>query len=113
MDGSLITVANSTIRAVKNMSSTWSQVDARIALAPSADARAALDVMRAVGAKLREDWPQRVTESPEVLGVDELSGGGVTVRMLVRTPPLERWEVQRELLLRLHEAFRQGGVEMK
>ncbi len=112
VEGSLITIPNSTLRMVSNLSNTWSQVDLRIPVSYDADIRRTLEVIEQEARKLLADWPDKVAEPPEVLGLDQLGESSLVVRMMVRTFPLMQFPVRRELLLRIKERFDKEGIEI-
>lgn len=112
VEGSLITIPNSTLRMVSNLSNTWSQVDLRIPVSYDADIRRTLEVIEQEARKLLVDWPDKVAEPPEVLGLDQLGESSLVVRMMVRTFPLMQFPVRRELLLRIKERFDKEGIEI-
>jgi small conductance mechanosensitive channel len=53
-----------------------------------------------------------VLDEPEVWGVEEIGIGGIIVRLVVKTVPLEQWAVARELRVRLKVAFDEAGIAM-
>jgi small-conductance mechanosensitive channel len=112
VEGSLITIPNSTLRMVSNLSNTWSQVDLKIPVSYNADIRRTLEVVEQEAQKLLADWPDKVAEPPEVLGLDQLGESSLVVRMMVRTFPLMQFPVRRELLLRIKERFDREGIEI-
>jgi len=112
MSGSLITVPNSTIRVVRNLSNVWSQVDAVIPVSYDTDVRKALGVIEATARKMRQEMPDVVTDEPQVLGLDGFGQYAVNLRLLLRTAPQQQFPVRRELLLRLREAFLKEGIEI-
>ncbi|MCE7869521.1 mechanosensitive ion channel family protein [bacterium CPR1] len=112
VEGSLITIPNSTLRMVSNLSNTWSQVDLQIPVSYNADIRRTLEVVEQEAQKLLADWPDKVAEPPEVLGLDQLGESSLVVRMMVRTFPLMQFPVRRELLLRIKERFDREGIEI-
>lgn len=112
MSGSLITVPNSTIRVVRNLSNVWSQVDATIPVAYDTDVRAALKVIEDTARQMRAEMPDVVTDEPQVLGLDDFGEYAIRLRLLLRTAPQQQFPVRRELLLRLREAFQREGIEI-
>jgi len=112
LGGSLITIPNSQIRTVQNLSNLWSQVDLIVPVALDADLRAALATLEETANQLRQDWPDRVLEEAQVLGVESVGAYCVELRMLLRTAPQMQFAVRRELLLRIIEAFRQQKIEI-
>ncbi|MEQ8172199.1 MAG: mechanosensitive ion channel family protein, partial [Candidatus Eremiobacterota bacterium] len=110
MGGSLITVPNSSIRAVENFSSTWSQIDLIVGVAYDTDLKHAMDIMVATGKKLKEDHPDKILDEPVMLGVNELAESSVKLRMLLKTAPSEQWQMKRELFLRIKNEFYSKGI---
>jgi moderate conductance mechanosensitive channel len=111
-DGKLITVPNSSITAVENLTRSWSRVDFSIEVAYEADLKKALAVLQQVAQELYQDpaWQPKIPEPPEVLGVDNLSHTGMLLRVWIKTVPLEQWRVGREFRYRVRLAFEDQGV---
>lgn len=112
MSGSLITVPNSTIRVVRNLSNVWSQVDTTIPVSYDTDVRRALEVIEATAHGMRAEMPDIVTDEPQILGLDNFGDYAINLRLLLRTAPQQQFPVRRELLLRLREAFLKEGIEI-
>ena len=72
------------------------------------------EVLREVAHSLREDedFAKVIIEEPEVTGVEMLAADSVTLRVMVKTAPLEQWKVARELRHRLKDAFDAEGIEI-
>lgn len=106
-EGRLITIPNSTINKVENLTRTWSRVDFDIEIDYGADVDRVLEVIQFVGHQLYEDreWSDRIIEPPEVLGVDHLSHTGILIRVWIKTKPLQQWAVGREFRRRLHRVL--------
>lgn len=51
-------------------------------------------------------------EDPEMLGVDGFGESAVAIKMCVKTHPLKRWQVKRELLRRIKHKFDELGIEI-
>jgi len=74
-----------------------------------------LAVMREVGQALRRDpaWVAKLAGDIEVLGVERLADSAVILRSRIRVaPPIEQWNVRRELLKRLKNAYDERGIEI-
>jgi len=112
MEGCLITIPNSSIRAIENFSSTWSQIDCIVGVAYDTDLKEAMGVMVEVGKKLKEDYPEKILDEPVMLGVNELADSSVKLRMLLKTAPSEQWQLKRELFLRIKNKFDEKGIEI-
>jgi small conductance mechanosensitive channel len=53
-----------------------------------------------------------IIEEPEVTGIEVLSPDGITVRVLVKTAPLQQWAVARTLRQRIKSRFDHEGIEV-
>ncbi|MGF1537223.1 MAG: mechanosensitive ion channel family protein [Elainellaceae cyanobacterium] len=113
-EGRLITVPNGSITVVQNLTKEWSRVDLTVDVAYAADIDQALEVITAVAQELQHapHWRTLILESPEVLGVDQLSHAGATVRLWIKTVPLKQWDVAREYRRRLKIAFDNAGIDI-
>ncbi len=111
-EGRLITIPNSQITIVQNLSKHWSRVDLKIYVAWDTDLNQALDAIAKVGLEMNHErvWHQKFLEPPEILGVDELNHTGMMIRVWIKTQPLEQWNVAREYRRRLKLAFAQQGI---
>lgn len=112
--GRLITIPNSEIKTVANLSSQWSRAEIDIPVAYQADIDRALELIGRVAEEMdrESDWQDQIIESPEVLGVDNFSDRGSVVRIWIKTEPLKQWAVAREFRLRLQKAFEQHDIPL-
>jgi len=113
-EGRLITIPNSAISIVQNLSKDWSRVDLKLHVAYDADLHQALSVIEQVGLEMSREsvWRKKILEPPEVLGVDELQHSGVMIRVWIKTQPLEQWKVAREYRRRLKFALDGKGISI-
>jgi moderate conductance mechanosensitive channel len=111
-EGRLITIPNSSITVVENLSKDWSRVDLGITIAYDANIDRAITVVKEVGEAMTSDpaWKGKIPEPPDVLGVDEISNDGITLRVWIKTLPLQQWNVAREFRRRLKRALDEEGI---
>lgn len=111
-DGSLITVPNSSIAIVQNLSKEWSRVDLTIDVAYEADIDRALTVIQQVATEMSRDrqWRDLILDPPTVLGIDKMDNAGIMVRVWIKTQPLKQWEVSREFRRRLKLALDKAEI---
>jgi small conductance mechanosensitive channel len=110
--GTVWHIRNGEIVRIGNKSQGWARAVLDIAVAWDSDVSHVRDVMKAAADELaaEEDWADKITEPPEVWGVEELGSSGLVVRLAVKTAPLEQWKVARELRERVKEAFDREGI---
>ena len=113
-EGRLITIPNSEIKIIANLSSNWSRADLSIPVAYHADVDKALALINNVAQEMTRDghWREQILDKPEVLGVDDFGSRGVTIRVWIKTQPLKQWEVAREFRRRLKGALDDAGISI-
>lgn len=113
-EGQLITIPNSNISDVSNLTRLWSRVDFSILVAYENDPLQVLDVLRQVARQLYKEpgWSDRILNPPEVLGIDEISANGMLMRVWIKTAPMEQWRVGREFRLRVRQAFESHQLQI-
>ncbi len=111
-EGRLITIPNSAIAQVENLTRSWSRVDFSIEVAYNTNVDNVLGIIHSVGHDLYHDpaWHDRILEMPDVLGVDHLAHTGILIRVWIKTQPLQQWLVGREFRRRVHIALHQHSI---
>ncbi|MFN3336134.1 MAG: mechanosensitive ion channel family protein [Thermomicrobium sp.] len=112
LDGAYVVIPNGEIRIVQNLSRDWARAVIDVALTPEEDVDRVVAVLQALLAELPSD-PELgplVLEPGEVFGVEAIGPQQATVRLAVKTRPLEQWRVARELRRRILVALREAGV---
>jgi small conductance mechanosensitive channel len=113
-EGKLITIPNSAVTIVENLSKDWSRVDLTIKVAYGTDPDRALKVLRELAHAMYRDryWRTQLIEPPEVLGIDGIEHSGMLIRIWIKTKPLQQWIVAREFRRRLKLAMKKEGIEI-
>jgi small conductance mechanosensitive channel len=113
-DGNLITLPNSSIVEVENLSRDWARSDFRIEVAYDTDVDLALAIVRDTAEHLAKDpkWQPSILDTTEFLGVDHLSHNGIVIRIWLKTAPIKQWVVAMELRRRLKKTFDQHGIQI-
>jgi small conductance mechanosensitive channel len=112
LDGAYVVIPNGEIRIVQNLSRDWARAVIDVAVTPEEDVDRVVAVLRDLLAGLPNDpvLGPLVLEPGEVLGVEAIAPQQATVRLVVKTRPLEQWRVARELRRRILLALREAGV---
>ena len=112
--GEMITIPNSKINEVKNLTRGWSRVNFSIDVAYQTDPDQALGLMREVAQELYNDseWHDKIVSEPAVLGIDSVSHSGMTLTTWIQTAPAQHWAVGREFRLRVRRALAEKGIEI-
>jgi moderate conductance mechanosensitive channel len=109
--GVLWYVRNGEINRVGNKSQGWALVIVDVPVGfVSVDQ--ATQVLREAAAALADDPDLRddIIGDPEVLGVEQITADGATVRTTVKTASAAQWRIGRELRHRLTDALERAGI---
>lgn len=114
LDGTVWYVPNGEIVRVGNKSQNWSRAVVDVGVGYGEDLARVQQVLREIAHDLWEDEDFRhvIIEEPEVTGVEMLSPDSVTLRVLIKTAPLEQWAVARALRQRIKTRFDHEGIEI-
>lgn len=114
LDGMVWYVPNGEILRVGNASQNWARALIDVGVAYGEDIARVQQVLREVAHTLVVDpeWSSVMLEEPVVTGVEALAADAVTVRVMIKTKPLEQWVVARELRERIKARFDDEGIEI-
>ncbi|UAJ73118.1 mechanosensitive ion channel family protein [Synechocystis sp. PCC 7339] len=112
--GELVTIPNSAITQVKNLTRSWSRANLSVNVAYDTDPAKAINVLRQVGEDLYNDpeWHDKMLAVPDVLGIDSLTHEGMTITIWIQTAPAQQWSVGRELRFRVRQALTENNIEI-
>lgn len=112
-EGAVQVFPNGTIHALANLSKQFAYaiVDVRVAYGENLDR--VMETMREVGASMAQDpaWRALLLAPLDVLGVQSLAHGYATIRVTLKTLPLNQGGVASELRRRFLEAFVALGIK--
>ncbi|MDE9366285.1 mechanosensitive ion channel family protein [Luteipulveratus sp. YIM 133132] len=105
-------IRNGEIVRIGNRSQGWSTALVDIPVAYDQPVEKVLSVLREVVATLdhEQPWEDRLLDTPEVAGVESVTGGVMTVRIMARCAPNENFSVSRELRERSKVALDEAGI---
>lgn len=115
VSGTVWHVPNGEVSRVGNYSQLWSRALLDVEVAYETDLRFAEGVIQRVANEMWDDpeWGgDELMEAPEVWGIQSLGASGIAIRLVVKTEPSVQWKVERELRLRIKEAFDEAGIEI-
>ena len=112
-DGAVQVFPNGTITTLANLSKhyAYAVVDVRVAYSENIDR--VIGTIREVGASMAADerWASLALAPIEVLGVESLADGAMTIRTKLKTLPLNQGKVANELRRRMIGAFLARGIK--
>ena len=115
-DGEIWYVRNGSISRVGNKSQGWSRAVVDIPVHYGEDVGRVHEVLTVTVESMYEDeeWRPRFLDEqpPQVMGIENLDGGAVVIRVQARTAPQKNYEVARELRARIKAALDSAGIEV-
>lgn len=114
VDGTVWYVRNGEIIRVGNMSQNWARTVLDIGVGYHEDLSRVKRVLIDVAHDLwvDEDFKGMIIEEPEVWGVQSLDPDQVTVRVTLKTAPMEQWGIAREMRERIKARFDYEHIEI-
>jgi small conductance mechanosensitive channel len=114
VEGAVHFIPHGQITLVSNMTHGWSQALFDLQVHAGEPVERVREVFMEVARELRADatfGPMTLTDA-EMLGIDTLGEATYSVKFAIRTLPLKRWEVRREVLRRLRERFQKLQIKV-
>ena len=105
---------NGSVTTLANLTKQWSAYVFDIGVAYKEDTDRVVQILKQVGAELRADeyFGPLMVDDVEVFGVDAFADSAVMIKGRLRTQPIKQWEVGRQFLRRVKQAFDREGVEI-
>ena len=112
--GRLITIPNSQIGMVHNLTKNWARVEVIVEVALDTDPSLAIQVMREVAETMQqeEEWQGTILDPANLLGVTHLDHQGIQITLWIKSKPMQQWVLEREYLRRLKLAFDARGIQL-
>jgi small-conductance mechanosensitive channel len=114
LSGTVHVFPNGEVKNLANLTRGWSAYVFDIGIAYKEDVDKVMELMRQVGADLRQDphFGPLMIDDVEVFGVDDFADSAVIIKGRLRTRPIKQWDVGREYRRRLKYAFDEAGIEI-
>ena len=112
--GAMVTVPNSLVGQVANLSRDWSQAFVDVTVPAVEMVGRALATLEKIAGDFRNDadWSAALIDGPRVLGVEALSLDGTVIRLQARTILNRKDDVARELRRRIKLGFEQAKIPL-
>jgi small-conductance mechanosensitive channel len=112
--GAMVTVPNSLVGQVANLSRDWSQAFVDVTVPAVELVGRALATLERIAGDFRNDadWSAALIDGPRVLGIEALSLDGTVIRLQARTILNRKDDVARELRRRIKLGFEQAKIPL-
>jgi small conductance mechanosensitive channel len=114
LEGTVHIFPNGEIKQVANMTKGFSYYVIDVGVAYKENVDEVMGVLKSIGEELARDPAiGPLTLAPlEILGVDDFGDSRITIKIRIKTLPLQQWTVGRELRRRIKNTFDQRGIEI-
>ncbi|MDQ1351668.1 MAG: Mechanosensitive ion channel [Acidobacteriota bacterium] len=114
LDGTLNIIPNGAIANVANKTYQWSRAVVKVKVSYKQQPEKVLAVLKEVSREMAVDsaWKDILIEEPIPQGIMSFDESAVEFRVLAKTIPGEQWAVERELHIRIKNAFDREGIEI-
>jgi moderate conductance mechanosensitive channel len=112
VNGTVWYVRNGEILRVGNQSQNWARTVLDVTFPYREDVARVRRVLAEVARDLwrDDDFGSVIIEEPEVWGVENVTADEITMRVTLKTAPLEQWRVAREMRARIKARFDAEGI---
>lgn len=111
LSGALHLIPNSQVGKITNLTRDFSSCDLQIGVAAKHPIDEVLKVIAGVLKTVQKEKKDEILKDPEILGVQEIAGSKLTVRILIKTKPKKQFDVERRFLYLLKKAFEEKGFD--
>jgi small-conductance mechanosensitive channel len=112
VNGTVWYVRNGEILRVGNQSQNWARTVLDVTFPYREDVTRVRRVLQEVADDLwhDDDYDHVIIEQPEVWGIEAVTADAITMRVTLKTAPLEQWRVAREMRARIKSRFDAEGI---
>lgn len=112
-NGQIWYIRNGEITRVGNQSQGWSTATVDLPVDTTESSTRVIEILNAVVAEIHADpeWATVLLDAPEVIGVQAVEAGRMTIRVVAKTQPNQQGGVQRAILDRGLQALKDAGVK--
>lgn len=114
LDGTLNIIPNGNIANVSNKTYQWSRAVVKVGVSYEQRPENVLAVLKEVSREMMVDpaWKDILIEEPAPQGIISFGESAVDFRVLAKTRPGDQWAVERELHIRIKNAFDRCGIDI-
>ena len=116
VDGEIWYVRNGSIERVGNQSQGWSRAVVDVPVHYGTDVGRVHELLTVMSEEFYQDEKWRPSfldeQPPQVMGIENLDGGAVVIRVQARTAPQKNVEIARELRRRIKSTLDEAGIEV-
>jgi small conductance mechanosensitive channel len=111
-DGEVHVIPNGSIQTVTALSRDWRRALVDIEVSAKEELGRVFGVLATVNEAVSQSMSRLVIDKPAIIGIERMTGTGVTIRLAARTLPDKQAEVAHEWRMRIKETFDREGIRL-
>jgi small conductance mechanosensitive channel len=111
-DGEIHVVPNGSVQTVTVLSRDWRRAVVDVEVSPKEELGRVFGVLAGVNDALSKSQGESIIDKPAIIGIEKLTGNGITIRLAARTYPQKQGEVALEWRRRIKETFDREGIQL-
>lgn len=111
-EGEVHVIPNGSIQTVTVLSRDWRRAVVDVEVSSKEDLSKVLSVLTRIGEGLARDRSGDVIGKPEIVGIQRISGAGISIRLAAKTLPAIQGAVTHEWRRRIKETFDKEGIRL-
>jgi small-conductance mechanosensitive channel len=111
-DGEIHVIPNGSVQTVSVLSRDWRRVLVDVEVSPKQELGRVFGVLAGVNDTLAKSQGGSIIDKPTIIGIEKLTGNGITIRLAARTYPEKQGEVVFEWRRRIKETFDREGIQL-
>jgi small conductance mechanosensitive channel len=112
VDGEIHVIPNGSVATVTVLSRDWRRALVDVEVSPKEELGRVFGVLASVNDTLAKSKEKAIIDKPAIVGIEKLTGNGITIRLAARTYPEAQGEVTLEWRLRIKETFDREGIRL-
>jgi small conductance mechanosensitive channel len=111
-DGEIHVIPNGSVQTVTVLSRDWRRALVDVEVSPKEELGHVFGVLAGVNDALAKSQSESIIEKPAIVGIEKLTGNGITIRLAARAYPARQGEVTLEWRRRIKETFDREGIQL-
>jgi moderate conductance mechanosensitive channel len=111
-DGEIHVIPNGSVQTVTVLSRDWRRALVDVEVSPKEELGRVFGVLAGVNDTLSKSLGEAIIDKPAIIGIEKLTGNGITVRLAAKTYPERQGEVVLEWRMRIKETFDREGIQL-
>lgn len=112
VDGEVHVIPNGSVQSVTVLSRDWRRALIDVEVSSKEDLGRVFGVLAGINDALTSGFAGAILDKPGIIGIERMTGTGVTIRLAARTHPGKHGDVTHEWRRRIKETFDREGISL-